>query len=517
MLEFLELKHYQNNKQSLASWVKDKIRIKNNPFSFYNHAYLRQLYNDNSDIIVIQKAVQLGISTYATCRAFWLCDMYEEDTIYNLPTKEWANRISGRMKEDIIKYSPAILALMDSKSLDAKETRIIGAGTLSYRGLKSPSGTQETPADQVVIDETDFITDFKRIGEAFDRLAHSIRKWKIVIGIPSIENYGINAYFKKSTQYHWNLTCECGNRIILEESFPECLKRIDNKTVIRICPVCRKKLDTQNGKWIAKYPDREVHGYLVSQLYSELVNPHNILDFWERLESGENLEPGEDKETFYRQIIGVPYLSAENQLTANEIIACCRNKTPEDINKSKNFMGIDTGKVQWFFIGRKNKDNDGFETIKTGSANFDELESYMDLYNINRCVIDPGGNITKADEFTQKFKGRVYQCYYVNNPKVFVEFNKDKLQVSANRTKTLDHSGEIIRNQKLTLLPRQLPAVGFFIKHCVNSIKVSEEDPDTGIKTFRYIRRGPDHLRHALNYFYIATQKKVSSPRIWRA
>ena len=43
-----------------------------------------------------------------------------------------------------------------------------------------------------------------------------------------------------------------------------------------------------------------------------------------------------------------------------------------------------------------------------------------------------------------------------------------------------------------------------FATHCANTAKKLEEDEETGSKTYTWVKLGPDHYRHALNYWGIA-------------
>ena len=48
-------------------------------------------------------------------------------------------------------------------------------------------------------------------------------------------------------------------------------------SIYRACPKCSKELDIAGGQWVADHPDRSIHGYRISQLFSARVDPGEIL------------------------------------------------------------------------------------------------------------------------------------------------------------------------------------------------------------------------------------------------
>jgi hypothetical protein len=490
----------------LPTWALDNARIKGRVFSFHNHAYLRGIYLCNDPTIVVEKAVQMGVSIWASVRSIWLAAKKGRDTSYFFPTRDLANRFSGqRIRDEILMCSPNIKALMSAKEMDSVSGRRIGSGIVNFRGLRSEADVQETPADHVVVDEYDFVQDFSMIGKAFDRLSHSSLKWKVLIGIPSIEEYGIDSWFLKSDQRYWHIKCrhgQCGVDNVLEETFPECLVRDSEGRVQRVCWKCGKALDCQNGYWKPHEPEHKLAGFHLSQLFSEYADLDNILEKWE--ESGKN-------ENFWRQILGKPFVNKENRLDYAQVMACKR-AFDIDPHETRNCMGCDTGKGQHYVIARRCEKE--IRVIKIGTCEtFAELRNLMDVYNVGRCVIDPGGNVSSVKEFIDDFPGRAFQCYYHGNDKSYIEWDDDKQQVNAHRTATLDKSCDVVRGQGIWF-PAISPELHNLAKHCVNSVKKREEDEITGKIKFTYIRTGADHYRHALNYLYIATTMDVPEPAI---
>ena len=81
------------------------------------------------------------------------------------------------------------------------------------------------------------------------------------------------------------------------------------------CPVCAGVLDPSLGVWkIADYPDRPIHGYRISQLFSSKVDPGEILREYRRTYNPER---------FYTLKIGIPWADVSNKLSTHEVLALC--------------------------------------------------------------------------------------------------------------------------------------------------------------------------------------------------
>lgn len=82
-------------------------------------------------------------------------------------------------------------------------------------------------------------------------------------------------------------------------------------------------------------------------------------------------------------------------------------------------------------------------------------------------------------------------------------WDENEAIANENRTDALDLSRDVIR-RRAVVLPRQLPIVEEFAKHMAADAKRLEEDPDTGAKSYRYIRTGEDHFSLAFTYDCLA-------------
>lgn len=504
----------------------NNIQFTRGRIDFKNHRYLKKIYSDEFPDIVLEKAVQVGATIFMLSQAIWLVIKQDRDVIYFMPDQGWANIISNkRLKEDIILNSPKIKSKMTRTAIDNVKMRKIGKGTIHFRGMISASATQETPVSCVFFDEIDNYKNsgelHQKINEGKNRMLHSDMQWERYASKPTIQEWGIDLLFEESDQRYWNLICPaCGKKNIIEETFPNCIKNKDEIYYLA-CFACGEPLNANNGVWIPKKPElsNEKHGYHLCHLYTPYVKLKKQLEIWQRIIRGVP-RSGEDKETFKREILGLPYVNTKNQITTAQVLACCRqfnlDIVPfEYIDVSGNLMGIDTGKDtgkgHHYFIGRKEGMNEEevYKIFKIGIAHsFDELGKLMKDYQVKCCVIDPGGNASSADKFQEHFgKEKVILCYYNStNQQLFINHNKDKGQVLANRTRTLDHSGDHIRLQKVWLPHEGIcpDVVNFAIQtERLTRIMVTDSN-DIRNKKYKYIDKPPTDFRHAWNYIFIA-------------
>ena len=61
--------------EPLADWTRRRIRLDGKPFRFEGHEYLRTIYDDTAQHVVLSKAAQIGGTTWAILKAFHACVM----------------------------------------------------------------------------------------------------------------------------------------------------------------------------------------------------------------------------------------------------------------------------------------------------------------------------------------------------------------------------------------------------------------------------------------------------------
>ncbi len=187
---------------------------KNERIDFINYKYLKDIYLDNSDYIVIEKSTQSGLTEWLIIKA--MCKAKEGRSIfYVLPTFDLRNRFVNNRINRSIEFSPYYKNLIRESNAGISESvslKHIGNGSIAFVGSNSPAAFSEYPADDLIIDELDHC-DQENLGMADKRLSNSTHKMIIKISNPTINDYGIDWEFKKSDKKQWFIKCECGQWI----------------------------------------------------------------------------------------------------------------------------------------------------------------------------------------------------------------------------------------------------------------------------------------------------------------
>ena len=479
-------------------------------FSFDGHAYLVDIYLDTHPYQVIEKSAQMGASILAMAKAFYVCDELAGNTIYFFPTDSDVLEFSKARVGPIIMNSPHLTGITGGAA-DALGLRRVNRGWLYFRGMKSKIGMKSIPGDFLVFDELDEVSESSE-SLADQRLNHSSLKWRLKLSTPTFEGYGIDREFKKSDQRYWNLLCRsCGARTIAEKTFPDCVKRLSETKCVLICHKCKRELDTQYGQWIPEHKTDRIRGYHMCGLYSSFIDLSDLMyDYKE----------GRQLDELMRSKLGIPYASADQRITLDAVYAC---QGEFDMHTERHtHLGVDQkGDMLHLVITKYNKVSGKHEKIFIGKVKeFGQLDEYMHRYDIDLCVTDGLPNQHSARDFSRRFPGRVYLCYYQDNQKGEYSWKEADTtagrdyQVVVNRTEALDAMYEQITRREIAI-PRRCPEVEEFAKQLTNLARVNETEDDGTIMRSVWKRLGEDHFAHANSYSLIAqsrfgTQKPTS-------
>jgi len=481
----------------LANWSVKNIRLDGRPFSFAGHEYLRAIYDDQSPHIVLSKAAQIGGTVWALLRSIHAC-LNGLNVVYYFPTRTDVIDFSKARVGPLLHDNAFLLKRMTDT--DTAGLKRIGDAHLYFRGMQSSVGMKSVPADLIVFDELDEATPDAR-AMAWERLAHSDYKRVIELSNPSLPGYGIDEQFEKSDQRHWTLKCPaCNHWTCLEKEFPTKLRQPvtiirqrSDDTFFRACPKCSAELDLEKGEWIADYPDRKVHGYRISQLFSSKVDPGDILAEYQNTRFPER---------FYNLKIGIPWADLERRLDIQAVLDLCGTEPQIDPHRWISVMGVDTGKELHVVILQR----DWYQRVKPRIAHvqtcreFAELDLLMRRFNVRSCVIDGMPETHATRDFAKRHNRRdIHLCFFNESQRGSAKWDDDNYKVEINRTEALDASRAIIREKKIALPPRS-PELELFAQHLSANAKILDEDADTGAKKYRYVRTGADHYSLAFTY-----------------
>ena len=505
--------------EPLAAWAVKKIRLEGRPFRFEGHEYLRAIFDDTGSHIVLCKAAQIGGTTWAILRAIHAC-LSGLNVMYFFPNRTDVLEFSKSRVSPLIAENPFLARMMTDT--DTAGLKRIGAAHLYLRGMQSTVGMKSVPADMVVFDELDEATpEAKSI--ARERLSHSDYKRIVELSNPSLPEYGVDESYQASDQRHWTLKCShCNTWTALDREFPPklgqdvrvILPRHDGNGHYHACPNCSGELDLAAGEWVADFPDRPIHGYRISQLFSSKVDPGEILHEYRNTRFPDR---------FYNLKIGIPWADLDRRLDVSTVLSLCSDAPMmEEANSRDTYtMGVDTGLALHVVILRSEStdDEDGSNTRRQHLVHlavchdFSELDELMKRFKVYKCVIDGLPETHATREFAKRHRGHVFLNFFVESERGAANWDRDTHIVRVNRTEALDSSRSAVKEKRL-VLPRRLAIVEEFAKHMASDAKVLDEDADTGAKKYRYIKTGTDHFSLAFTYAWMACEAGWGPPRV---
>lgn len=475
-------------------WVRAYWNVRGKSLDFTKHAYLKQIYEDQSPEIVYEKSAQSGFTERMITEALWLPDQYKENSLYIFPTSGTVSDLVQERVDEPINNDPYLAFISGrakkllGKQADKIQLKRMAKGFVYFRGSNKPTQITSVSADAIFVDELDRMEQ-ENVPYFAKRYQHSARKWARWASTPTIPGFGIDAKFRESDQHYLYIKCP----ICREWQKLTFWDNVDKERKLLVCKLCRNKLVPWECKleWNSENKGGRMRGYHINQLYSPFLNLEEMIKESNRSSEWDIMQ-------FYNQGLGLPYEPKGSKITEGDIQACVRDyKAP--IKSKEGFMGIDVGKVLHVLIRDKER------ILYIGEhTDFDEVNALMDQYNIKVAVIDALPETRKSQEFANKFRGRVYMCYYSGFKEVKKGewFKAEDQKVNTDRTISLDYSQNEIKTQGI-LMPSNLPEG--FKEHLKNLVRVIKEK-EGGEKIAEYIRTGDDHYRHSLNYAKIAKE-----------
>lgn len=515
----------QRKSVNVCSRWASSYRVMGPPYpgiwSFAHHPWLLQPHDDETEQIVVQKAAQMGFTEWALNKAFFHIDILNHNVMYILPaTTPDASDFSSSRFDPALELSPHLSSLfVDVKNVGHKRS---GSANLFIRGSRSESQLRSIPASLLIFDEVDVMVQ-KNIALAFERVSGQLEKQKLLLSTPTIDNYGINNYYKNSSQDHYVFACPHCNKLT-ELIFPDCLVIIgEDETDPRIresylvCKDCRNRLDhatksewLSKGVWIPTYTNRLDKGYHVNQLYSTTVRPYELAISYIKSKR----DPSDEQE-FYNSKLGVPHIVSGSRITDNMIQECVGEyKMPDSQSGGLVTMGIDVGGWlhyeidQWFSskVGADIHSSTVCKVIHIGKVqNFEELDELMVRYRVLFGVIDANPERRKALELAQRFYGHVRLCFYGNavNGKEIHLHDESQHTMTVDRTSWLDLGLGRFKQQTIKL-PIDTPIE--YKDHIKSPVRIYKKDSG-GNPVGVYVTGSiEDHYAHARSYSEMALE-----------
>lgn len=517
--------------KSCSRW-SESYRVMGNPYpgswSFRHHPWLKGMCDDDSEIVVGQKAAQMGYTEWALNTTFYWIDCLGESVLYILPSDSDASDFSASRFDPALELSEHLQKLFsDVRNVGHKRA---GSANLFVRGSRSRSKLKSLPVGGLIFDEVDEMMQ-DNIALALERTSGQVFKRYRYLSTPTIDGFGINQQYKNSTQNHYFFKCPHCDKFI-ELTFPDCLiitatdlldASIKDSHII--CPACKHILDHKakpdflsKGEHVPTYTDRPIKGYHISQLYSCTLEPANLAASYLRAQTN----PADEQE-FFNSKLGLTHTVKGGKISDAQIAECIGEFTTSDgpvrINRIRT-MGTDVGTYLHICIYEwAIPSNVGFEDVNVTAKptliwygkrkDFTDLDALMRQYKVHYHVIDANPERREAIKHAQRCEGYVKLCFYGNGlsgHRIHVH-DASLYTITVDRSSWLDLALGRYHHNAISL-PKDLDLE--FRAHLKEPTRIYKKDQD-GNPISKYVNASDDHYAHASNYAEIALQMAVSN------
>jgi hypothetical protein len=521
-------------RQSPLAWIiHEKIRNeKGQQIEFgrkSSHFFLDDIYNDINTKIVVRKPSQVGVSTLLNLTEIHAAKYWGINQIHTLPTAHDVQVFVPDKVNQLIRVNPSIREGIPEKEVDAVNQKQFGKGFLYFKGTVSKRETFMLTSDRNDYDEVDR-SNIREIANYSSRLegkaSLGMERW---VSTPTMPGFGVDMVWEGSDQKHWRFKCTRCNT----EQHMEWPDNIDMKEGKYICSKCGRELkeeDIRQGRWEARYPNREVKGYWITQMLAPWISPENMIKEYNECERGINEKT---LEYFYNHKMGMPYVSSDSQIPASLIY---KNLITSDHTEINSVMGVDVQlRELYVIIGSEQgvygililRNSPEYEETngKEGKSKWDRLDEIMKIFDVRYGVIDGGFTPNEVIKFARKHEGKIYVNWYKEDPKKlriirfgedtpFTEKSKDvneDIKVLSDRNRLIDMTLEDLKKGRIRFYyERTNENLQEMIRHL--SVCYARIVPDrVGIEKREWVSTGKDDYLHALNYFKIALIKKTKS------
>jgi len=489
-----------------------QIQLHGQAFKLQGHEYQVAVLQEEAQRQCAKKGAQMCFTETCVVRTLhgMIYNRYPQGALYLFPTQDDVTDFSKGRFAPLIADNPETVGRHVADT-DAANIKRVGKAMLYLRGARATKkieGTKRTssklksvPVDLIVYDEMDEMAP-DMIELARERVSHSELQHEFFLSTPSIPDFGIDRLYSASDQRVWMIRCKaCGTDTCLELEFPECLLETATGKVIRACKKCKQEIFPRDGRWVAQYPDRakDMVGWWISQLNSMYVDPGTILGLYKD-------PPNGDLSEVYNSKLGMAYIAAENRLTVNDVYRCCSQDAMLTSHPGPCAMGVDVGKQLHVVIGFRPNDRMCKIAWVGRVSEFSDLHDLAQRFHVADTVIDALPETRKCREFQAAEQHAVHLCEYKEHQKVGPTWTTDGI-CAVNRTEICDTTHTLVVEPGMLAIPRRNPEIEEYALEMSNIAKVLEEDPETGLKVYRYRKLGADHYRHATNYFALAATR----------
>ena len=188
-LELMLLLEAEAAESDIVEWIRANqiVNEKGDPIEFERHRFLRDIYRDESPKLCVMKCSQVGLSTAAILKEFYMAGKRGFNCIHTLPTDDDVRAFVRSKVNPIIERNPAIREKLIG-STDNIYQKQVGESFIFWQGTKGESKGIMITTDLNFHDELDR-SDIGKVETYHSRLAHSQFKGRMVLFKPQQAQY----------------------------------------------------------------------------------------------------------------------------------------------------------------------------------------------------------------------------------------------------------------------------------------------------------------------------------------
>lgn len=519
-------------------WAEQlQLQVDGRPWNLKGRPYLRDVYRTPAQHVVCRKAAQMGFTVAFLIKTLHRVLEWRWSGLYLLPTKVGVVPfVQGRFNPIIDDNARIKQRFARLDSVTHKQT--VQNKNLYFRGTTVQTDLREIPVDFEIWDERDKMMS-SNLPLALTRMDGSDHKHLAELSTPTAENWGVDASFKDSDGSRWFIPCLfCGEKQTLTWDDHVVIGDTDSldackKTTILRCAKCHKPWThahvmemTEQGQWVAEFPERDTRGYYINQLVSPTRNISELATVWYK---GEIRGEIDELRELWNSALGLPWAAPGDKLTPEILDRCVRQSyrmpglagypTTQPIS-----IGVDVGKYLHVTMLAGNAEATR-RLVDLQTTDWDGLWAICRQLRQRKMtwtmVIDANPEKSQAEALGAAFPMNVWLAYYVD-PRTTSDVarwdppdpqhGRSYGKVMIDRTMAIDTGHNAIVNERVVLPynARALvtPGAQYGDFYAQMTVQTAVTVPDKfGNPRRVYVQPGerPDHFDHSYTYGIVAS------------
>lgn len=444
--------------------------------------------------------------------------------MYVLPKYELRNRFVNNRIYKLHTSADHYKELTKSAATQVHRAALMhfGKGTMAYVGSNVETEFIEMPVDSAFVDEKDRC-DQTNLLLLPDRYSASPYQYHREISNPTVEGFGIDERYQRSTQSLWFIKCpHCGQSfspdwfsdVIEEKEFgfrvrdPEWVEGTEPRLIHGKCGGVVNRLS--EGEWVPEFPRREWQGFRINKLYGKFTRMAKLVEDWK-----EALGNPMKIQVFYNSQLGLPFTSKGSKITEDlleDLRAQYKFPAVSVRQEHPRFMGVDIGKDLNVVI-RERVQVAGEPKLRLIFAArvpaYSTLSTLIKEWKPKRIVVDAEPEIHKNIELKGEFNN-VFTSKFQDGMIKMLTNRKDR-HVTMDRTAAVDTLHAAIANRHL-INPEGARHIdgGEYYRNLTSSTRILEVN-ETNKEKSRYVwvHSRPDHYMMAEVYCLQAAEDNM--------